>query len=106
MPGTAYQYEQEVAYLPYELPLAHPGVKSVMAAMRKLGIEPNPITTNGGSDNNIFMARGLSGVVLSAAYVEPHSLKESVKLSDIVTCTQLVLHMMAAFAESPFTVAK
>ena len=49
-----------------------------------------------------IVKRGLQGVVLSAGYVEPHSLKERVKLSEMETCTRFILTMLDMFAANDF----
>lgn len=101
MPGTDYQFEIEHIYTCYQIPPEHPGIHNVQAAMGQCGLTPKLVTTNGGSDNHIFVEKGLPGVVLSAAYVAPHSLKESVRLSDMITCTELTLALMTTFAKKP-----
>jgi tripeptide aminopeptidase len=98
MPGTRYEFRQHVSFEAYHLPENHPGVQCVALAARKTGLEPQFVRTNGGSDNNVFVKRGLSGVVLSAGYMEPHSLKERVRLSEMVLCTQFLLNVMETFA--------
>jgi di/tripeptidase len=56
------------------------------------------IRTNGGSDNNIFVKRGLPGVVLSAGYVAPHSLNEQVSLNEMRLCARFLLNAFRQFA--------
>src|SRR5262249_549403 len=102
MPGTAYAFRHQVEFEAYQLDENHPGVVNVQKAARKTGLEPQFIRTNGGSDNNIFMKRCLPGVVLSAGYMEPHSLKERVRLSEMTLCAQFLLNMMEVFAHDEF----
>lgn len=102
MPGTRYEFRQHVQFEGYHLPEEHPGVKLVVQSAEKMGLEPQFMRTNGGSDNNIFMARGLPGIVLSAGYMEPHSLKERVRLSEMVRCTEFLLTVMETFANASF----
>jgi tripeptide aminopeptidase len=102
MPGTEYELRHHLEFEAYQLDENHPGVQNVVKAARKTGLEPQFIRTNGGSDNNIFVKRGLPGVVLSAGYMEPHSLKERVRLSEMILCSQFLLNMMEIFAHDKF----
>lgn len=102
MPGTRYEFRQHVSFEGYQIAEEHPGVQRTIQSAQKTGLEPQLIRTNGGSDNNVFVLRGLPGVVLSAGYMEPHSLKERVKLSEMITCTQFLLNVMDTFAHERF----
>jgi len=102
MPGTDFTWAEQVEFEGYRLPEDNVGLLRVQDAINQMDLKPELIRTNGGSDNNIFMKRGLNGVVLSAGYMEPHSLKERVRLSEMVTCTTLILNLMACFAREPF----
>lgn len=102
LPGTEYDFTHRYEFHGYQIDENHPGVQRVVEAARKTGLQPEFIRTNGGSDNNIFVHRGLPGVVLSAGYMEPHSLKERVRLSEMRLCTLFLLNMLAAFAREPF----
>lgn len=102
MPGTDYELMHQTEFDGYELASDHPGIALVKDAMRAIEIQPQLIASNGGSDNNVFVKRGLPGVVLSAGYVEPHALSERVKLSEMVLCTRLILSMFSVFAQRAF----
>jgi tripeptide aminopeptidase len=102
MPGTGYEFSHRTEFHAYQIDQNHPGVLRVAEAARMTGLEPHFMRTNGGSDNNIFVRRGLPGVVLSAGYMEPHSLKERVRLSEMRTCTLFLLNMFEAFVREPF----
>lgn len=102
MPGTSYAFKHHTAFEAYRLDENHPGVQHVVKAAHKTGLEPQFIRTNGGSDNNIFVKRGLPGVVLSAGYMEPHSLKERVRLSEMALCCRFLLNILDTFAHEPF----
>jgi tripeptide aminopeptidase len=102
MPGTSYTFKHHTLFEAYQLDETHPGVVNLVNAARKTGLEPSFMRTNGGSDNNVFVKRGLPGVVLSAGYMEPHSLKERVKLSEMTLCTEFLLTILDTFAHDPF----
>ncbi len=102
MPGTSYGFTQQPLFDAYRVDETHPGVLNLMQAARQIGLESSFMRTNGGSDNNVFVKRGLPGVVLSAGYMEPHSLKERVRLSEMTLCAQFVLVILDTFAHEPF----
>jgi tripeptide aminopeptidase len=102
MPGTGYTLVHSVEFEGYYLDENHPGVRNVVRAAQLSGLEPQFIRTNGGSDNNVFVKRGLPGVVLSAGYMEPHSLKERVRLSEMSLCARFLLNILDVFASQPF----
>jgi len=51
--------------------------------LRRAGHEPTYHPTGGGSDANIFNARGITTVVLSCGYEDAHSVTEHVAFADI-----------------------
>jgi tripeptide aminopeptidase len=98
--GASYELDSEVCFRHYLTDPQDHRVQRVVRAMESLELPVNMIRTNGGSDVNIFAERGIPGIVLSAGYMEPHSLNERVPLRDMITCTQLMLSIWEAFAES------
>ncbi len=98
MPGTSYRFKHEIEFEAYRIDETHPGVIKVAEAAKKTDLKPHYFTTNGGSDNNVFVKRGLPGVVLSAGYMEPHSLKERVRLSEMVLCVRFLLNILDVFS--------
>ncbi|MBY0450893.1 MAG: M20/M25/M40 family metallo-hydrolase [Cyanobacteria bacterium] len=86
----------------YSIEPSHPALHLLEKAMRVVGVEPQRIRSNGGSDNNIFFHRGLPGVVLTAGYQEPHSLKEKVALAELETAVKMTCQVFREFSQSPF----
>lgn len=97
--GASYTFETEIGFQHYLTPPEDPRVQRVMKAAEALGLPINLIRTNGGSDVNVFALNGVPGIVLSAGYMEPHSLNERVPLQDMVTCTAFILSICEAFAQ-------
>lgn len=102
MPGTRAELTRQSEFLAYAhapdaLPIARIG-----RVIASLGLTPTLIASNGGSDNNIFMARGVPGVVLSAAMEAPHTCEERARLADMVHTARLVLALWEAYAHEPF----
>ena len=66
-------------------------------AVRALGLEPEFVGTGGGSDVNVFNARGLPSVNMSAGYEGVHTSAESMPLDRLWQAYELV-HALVAFA--------
>jgi tripeptide aminopeptidase len=77
----------------------HPLV--VLAAKAAANLNRNMIckTTGGGADANIFLQHGISVGVLGTGMTDMHTLQESVKLSDMIASTELLLEIMRLHAE-------
>ncbi len=97
--GASFEFTSEVCFEHYRTEPDHPQVQRVCKAVEATGLPINLIRTNGGSDVNIFTRQGVPGIVLSAGYMEPHSLTESVYLREMVTCTELMLAIWEQFAK-------
>jgi len=65
-------------------------------ALRAQGIEPRFVGTGGGSDVNVFNARGLPSVNLSAGYERVHSTEEHVPVQSLVEAYRLVHGLVRA----------
>jgi tripeptide aminopeptidase len=53
------------------------------AAMAEIGLEPRPIGGGGGSDSNVFNARGLAAVTLGVGFEHVHSPREQIALANL-----------------------
>jgi tripeptide aminopeptidase len=82
----------------YRLPRAAPPVEAAAAALRRTGIEPNYISTGGGSDANAFNAAGLSVVNLANGTERNHEPDESVTVDALETMLDVTLAIVAASA--------
>jgi tripeptide aminopeptidase len=70
-------------------------------ALRSIGIEPRFVGTGGGSDVNIFNARGLPSVNLSAGYEHVHSPEEVMPLDRLRQAYELAHAIVAAAGRWP-----
>ncbi len=102
LPGSVCTWNPTVSFERYHISPEHPGVRGVQKAFEQTGLTPELIRTNGGSDNNVFVKRGLPGIVLSAGYVAPHSLQERVSLNEMQICTRFLLNAFNLFATQVF----
>ena len=82
-------------YEAYSLYTEQPPVSTAADAMRSLGIEPRFQPSGGGSDSNIFNARGIRTAVLSIGAENPHTTAESIDIEQL----ELVARLMVAIAE-------
>jgi tripeptide aminopeptidase len=52
-------------------------------ALKSVGITPSLVATGGGSDTNVFNARGISTVNLGVGYESPHTIQESISVDEL-----------------------
>lgn len=88
--GAALQYEQTVHIEAYETPEEAPVCQCFQRACRQLGLPGQLKATHGGSDNNIFAKKGISGIVLSCGMYRTHSTEEYTSLNDLAAGAELV----------------
>lgn len=83
--GGEVRIRHEREYVGYHWDLDALPVRLAAEAWRRAtGGEPTFRPTGGGSDANVFNARGIPTVVLSCGYLEAHSIHEHVALADMV----------------------
>jgi tripeptide aminopeptidase len=78
------------SYAAFQLTENDPVVRQCMNAIRFLGLEPELVPTGGGSDCNVFNARGLTAVDLAIGMTDVHTKEESIKVSDLETAARLI----------------
>ncbi|MGI5939610.1 MAG: M20/M25/M40 family metallo-hydrolase [Thermoleophilia bacterium] len=81
-------------YHAYALTNQTPVVRLSKAAISALGIEPRMQIGGGGSDANIFNARGLPTVNLDAGMMQVHCADEYVTLDDLERLCSLILQLI------------
>jgi tripeptide aminopeptidase len=81
-------------WAPEDLP-----VRIASEAWRRLDRIPVLRPTGGGSDANVFNARGIPAVVLSCGYVDAHTVNERVALSDMVAAAEWAVEIARTAAE-------
>ncbi len=85
----------ENAYPSFELSKDSYVFKLSEEAIRKVGIEPNPMIIGGGSDANIIANLGYRCAILSVGMYEVHTVNEYVNTDEMYQAAQMVYHMMA-----------
>ncbi|MBK8191113.1 MAG: M20/M25/M40 family metallo-hydrolase [Vampirovibrionales bacterium] len=102
MPGTSFLLTRERAFDGYAHAPDSPAIQRLTHIIESQGLTPAVIASHGGSDNNVFMTRGLAGVVLSAAMEAPHTVNERAHLTDMMQTARLLLAIWEDFAREPF----
>ncbi len=75
-------------------------VRWAAAAFTAIGLAPSLVATGGGSDTNVFNARGVPTVNLGAGYKAPHTLEESVSLTELEQAAQVAVAIAEIVAGS------
>ena len=76
------------------IPEDHPVVSLAVKAAQNLGRTLKPRTTGGGADANVFFSKGIMTGVLGTGMRDMHTVRESVKLSDMVEAAELLLEII------------
>ena len=76
------------------IPDDHPVIKLATRAAENLGRKMKTKTTGGGADANIFFEKGIFTGVLGTGMRDMHTVRESVKLDDMVQTTELLLEII------------
>ncbi|MEA3414769.1 MAG: M20/M25/M40 family metallo-hydrolase [Thermodesulfobacteriota bacterium] len=72
----------------------HPVVLLAKKAAANLGTKMNARTTGGGSDANIFFEKGIITGVLGTGMHDIHTVRESIRLDDMVKTAELLLEII------------
>lgn len=78
----------------YHIPEEHPVVRRFQRACEKLGLPGNTTSTLGGSDNNILLLHGITGIVLSCGMRNVHSTREYTFAEDLANGAALVAELL------------
>jgi len=81
----------EREYDAMNVPVDAPIVKLLSDAARDLGRPLHTVTIGGGSDANVFNARGIPALILGTGMREIHTVNEWLDLEDFYACAELVM---------------
>ena len=82
------------------IPDDHPVVRLATRAAENLGRKMKTKTTGGGADANIFFEKGIFTGVLGTGMRDMHTVRESVKLDDMVRTSELLLEIIRLHAQA------
>jgi tripeptide aminopeptidase len=89
--GCDLEIHVEELFRAYKVPRSSKPVEVAERALADVGIEPRPISTGGGSDANVFQARGFPCVNLANGTKGAHQPDESVTLDALETMLAVAL---------------
>lgn len=93
-PRAEVEFLPEVHLIAYHTPEEHPVVQRFKRACEKLGFPGETVKTFGGSDNNILMLHGITGIVLSCGMEQVHSTQEYTTLRELKKGAMLVAELL------------
>lgn len=88
--GAKLEFRVTRAYNQYEFRKSDPLVRRVAKALKKIGRTPNYRATMGGSDANIWNAKGIKSVVVSVGYEQIHTTAEYIPIAELIKAAELV----------------
>lgn len=96
--GTTVSIDHERHYSSYELSEDAPVVRVAKRASEALGLHPVLRTTLGGSDANIFNAKGLPAIVVATGMEKIHTHDERISRADLIKTAELALKIIRVAA--------
>ena len=88
--GARYSWTSKVMIKAYRTDESSDVCKTFTAVCRSLGIEPEFISTRGGSDNNVFAQHGIPGIVVGCGMENTHTTSEYIYLDDLYKGAELI----------------
>lgn len=92
--GATVEIDYHRHYSSYFVPEDSDVVKIAQRASRNLGLEPNLRTTLGGSDANVYNAKGLPTIVVATGMDKIHTHDERISRKDLVETARLTLEIL------------
>ncbi len=89
--GAQIEFNVERAYNLYKHDKGDRTVKRVAKAIQRVGRKPSYKVTGGGSDANIWNAKGIKTVVTSVGYEDIHTTSEHISIAELVKAAELVV---------------
>lgn len=83
-------------YRAFRIDEQEPCVQRACAAVKSVGLEPNPLIMDAGLDANNFNEKGFPVVTLGAGAHHFHTIDEYVEISEYLTACQVLLHIATA----------
>jgi len=94
--GAEIDIDVRHTYDNYAFAPTHPVVALVAEAMERAGITPVFLPSGGGSDANVFNARGVSTVQLGIGMTDVHTTSEHIALDDMEAIVRVLLEAVSA----------
>ncbi|MEO8232107.1 MAG: M20/M25/M40 family metallo-hydrolase [Ignavibacteriota bacterium] len=81
-------------FVPYTIPADSFVYKETVKAISKVGLEPTPAISLGGSDANSLNGRGIESINLGIGAQNPHSNEEFIFIEDLIKSTEIALALV------------
>jgi tripeptide aminopeptidase len=81
-------------YRSFNIPESSPTYQLPLKAGQALGLKMGREISGGGSDANIFNEKGIESVIIGTGMQDVHTVKEHIRVEDMVNCTRLLLKMI------------
>lgn len=81
-------------FLPYTIPENAYVYKEITRVLNKVGLEPTPKISLGGSDANSLNGRGIESVNLGIGAQNPHSNEEFIFIEDLIKSAEIALELV------------
>jgi tripeptide aminopeptidase len=81
------------------IPEDHPVITVAQQAAKNLGRSLKLKSTGGGADSNIFFQNGIMACVIGTGMTDMHTVRESIKLEDMVKTANLLLEIIKLHSE-------
>ncbi len=92
--GATLACQVSTSYLGYHHDHHTPLVQRVFNACHANGLTPNPTTSGGGSDANIYNQNGITALNLGVGMEKVHTTAEQLSIRDMESAAALCLHLM------------
>lgn len=99
--NTAIEIEHHRHYNSYQVAEDSPVVKFAVAASQKLGLSGTLRTTLGGSDANIYNAKGLPCIVMATGMDKIHTHDECISRESLIETARLTYQILLEVAQAP-----
>ncbi|WP_409967608.1 M20/M25/M40 family metallo-hydrolase [Bengtsoniella intestinalis] len=94
--GATLECTVTTSYLGYHHDQTTPLVQRVFDACKAQNLTPNPTTSGGGSDANIYNQHGITALNLGVGMEKVHTTAEQLSIRDMEASAALCLHLMTA----------
>lgn len=89
--GGLVEFTVEEIYRTYRIPEDAAPYREAAAAIRSIGLSVVPRKSGGGTDANLFNAKGIACVALPTGMVDEHATTERISIHDLVTACRVLV---------------
>ena len=93
-PNGRVEFNTQNDFTPYVLAPDSPAVMALEKALRAVGLTPEPIRYMGGSDANVWNAKGIPTVNIGIGAQKPHTFEEFVLIEDLVKSAEIAFALI------------